>query len=135
MIDAVQRDPSAGYGPAFDAPPADDATIAVITEQLGRPARGRPAVMHRCGHGLPTVVRVDPRLELRDPCRVHRGALKPGGLLLVRAIRRGRGRHVRRDVEEPALDPLQAGREIVYAPCHEVLLRKPDRRVELVDVA
>ena len=67
MIDAVQRDPSAGYGPAFDAPPADDATIAVITEQLGRPARGRPAVMHRCGHGLPTVVRVDPRLEDGTP--------------------------------------------------------------------
>ena len=67
VIDAVQRDPSAGYGPAFDAPPADDATIAVITEQLGRPARGRPAVMHRCGHGLPTVVRVDPRLEDGTP--------------------------------------------------------------------
>ena len=67
MIDAVQRDPAAGYGPAFDASPADDATIAVITEQLGRPARGRPAVMHRCGHGLPTVVRVDPRLEDGTP--------------------------------------------------------------------
>jgi hypothetical protein len=67
VIDAVQRDPSAGYGPAFDVAPADDATVEIITAQLGRPARGRPAVMHRCGHGLPTVVRVDPRLEDGTP--------------------------------------------------------------------
>jgi len=67
VIDAVQRDPSVGYGPAFDVPPADDATVDIITAQLGRPARGRPAVMHRCGHGLPTVVRVDPRLEDGTP--------------------------------------------------------------------
>jgi uncharacterized protein len=67
VIDAVTHDPSVGYGPAFDAPPADDATVELITAQLGRPARGRPAVMHRCGHGLPTVVRVDPRLEDGTP--------------------------------------------------------------------
>jgi len=67
VIDAVQRDPDAGYGPALAAPPADDATVAVLSAQLGRPARGRPAVVHRCGHGLPTVVRVDPRLEDGTP--------------------------------------------------------------------
>jgi hypothetical protein len=67
VIDAVQRDPDASYARASATVPADDATIAVITEQLGRPARGRPAVTHRCGHGLPTVVRVDPRLEDGTP--------------------------------------------------------------------
>lgn len=67
MIDAVQRDPAASPAAALDTRAADTATIAVITEQLGRPARGRPAVMHRCGHGLPTVVRVDPRLEDGTP--------------------------------------------------------------------
>jgi hypothetical protein len=67
VIDAVQRDPDAGYPGAFAAPPADDATVAILSEQLGRPARGRPAIVHRCGHGLPTVVRVDPRLEDGTP--------------------------------------------------------------------
>jgi uncharacterized protein len=67
VIDAVQRDPDATYARASAEAPADDATIAVLSTQLGRPARGRPAVMHRCGHGLPTVVRVDPRLEDGTP--------------------------------------------------------------------
>lgn len=67
MIDAVQRDPEAGYARAAAAVPADDATVDVLSAQLGRPARGRPAVVHRCGHGLPTVVRVDPRLEDGTP--------------------------------------------------------------------
>lgn len=38
-----------------------------MTAQLGRPARGRPAVVHRCRWGLPTVVRVDPTLEDGTP--------------------------------------------------------------------
>jgi hypothetical protein len=67
VIDAVQRDPTASYDSALDAERADDATIAILSAQLGRPARGRPAVMHRCGHGLPTVARVDPRLEDGTP--------------------------------------------------------------------
>jgi hypothetical protein len=67
VIDALTRDAEASYERALAAPPADAMTIAVLTEQLGRPARGRPAVVHRCGHGLPTVVRVDPRLEDGTP--------------------------------------------------------------------
>jgi hypothetical protein len=67
VIDAVQRDPTVSYGSALAAVPADDATVAILSAQLGRPARGRPAVVHRCGHGLPTVVRVDPRLEDGTP--------------------------------------------------------------------
>jgi hypothetical protein len=67
VIDAVQRDPHASYASAAAAAPADEATVAVLTAQLGRPARGRPAVSHVCGHGLPTVVRVDPRLEDGTP--------------------------------------------------------------------
>jgi len=67
VIDAVQRDPAVSDAHALDAPLADDRTVAVISAQLGRPARGRPAVVHACGHGLPTVVRVDPRLEDGTP--------------------------------------------------------------------
>jgi uncharacterized protein len=65
--DALTRDADASYERALAAPRADAATVAVLSEQLGRPARGGPAVVHRCGHGLPTVVRVDPRLEDGTP--------------------------------------------------------------------
>jgi uncharacterized protein len=65
--DAVHRDPEASYARAAEAPTADGHDRAVITAQLGRPARGRPAVVHRCRWGLPTVVRVAPRLEDGTP--------------------------------------------------------------------
>jgi hypothetical protein len=67
MRDALRRDPGASYAAALAAPEADAGTVALIGAQLGRPARGRPAVVHRCGHGLPTVVRVRPRLEDGTP--------------------------------------------------------------------
>ncbi|MDX1510152.1 MAG: DUF501 domain-containing protein [Nitriliruptorales bacterium] len=66
-VDAVQRDPGASYERAAAAEPADDHEQAVISAQLGRPARGHPAVVHRCEFGLPTVVRVDPLLEDGTP--------------------------------------------------------------------
>jgi uncharacterized protein len=65
--DAVHRDPDASYARAAAAPPADRYGRAVVSGQLGRPARGEPAVVHRCRWGLPTVVRVDPRLEDGTP--------------------------------------------------------------------
>ncbi|MEX0868690.1 MAG: DUF501 domain-containing protein [Nitriliruptoraceae bacterium] len=65
--DAVRRDPDASYASARAAAPADAHERAVISAQLGRPARGDPAVVHRCAYGLPTVVRVAPRLEDGTP--------------------------------------------------------------------
>jgi uncharacterized protein len=65
--DAVHRDPDASYASAAAAPPADEVEQRVISAQLGRPARGAPAVVHRCRWGLPTVVRVAPRLEDGTP--------------------------------------------------------------------
>lgn len=65
--DAVRPDPAASYQRAGAAPPADLDERAVISAQLGRPARGSPAVVHRCVFGLPTVVRVAPRLEDGTP--------------------------------------------------------------------
>lgn len=67
LRDAVVRDPHASYQRAAQAPGADARERAVISAQLGRPARGRPAVVHRCGFGLPTVVRVEPRLDDGTP--------------------------------------------------------------------
>jgi uncharacterized protein len=65
--DAVRVDPAASYASAAVAQAADDHELAVISAQLGRPARGHPAVVHRCVFGLPTVVRVQPRLEDGTP--------------------------------------------------------------------
>jgi hypothetical protein len=39
----------------------------VLSAQLGRPARGDNAIVHRCVFGLPAVVRVGPRLEDGTP--------------------------------------------------------------------
>jgi uncharacterized protein len=65
--DAVRPDPEASYERAAAAPPVVEDERALISAQLGRPARGNPAVVHRCNFGLPTVVRVDPRLEDGTP--------------------------------------------------------------------
>lgn len=66
--DAVVPDPDASYARAARLPLVDDPVErATISEQIGRPARGRSAVAHRCAHGLPTVLRVDPRLEDGTP--------------------------------------------------------------------
>jgi uncharacterized protein len=67
LEDAVRVDPAASYVRAASAPRADDREVAVLSAQLGRPARGHPAVVHRCGFGLPTVARVDPRLADGTP--------------------------------------------------------------------
>jgi hypothetical protein len=65
--DAVHRDPDASYARAAAAPVVDERERAVVSAQLGRPARGLPAVVHRCRWGLSTVVRVDPHLEDGTP--------------------------------------------------------------------
>jgi uncharacterized protein len=67
LRDAVVADPDASYERAAAAPEVDAHTRAVISAQLGRPARGASAVVHTCGFGLPTVVRVAPRLEDGTP--------------------------------------------------------------------
>lgn len=67
VADAVVPDPSASYEAAANAPALDEAQEALVAEQLGRPSRGRSAIVHRCAFGLPTVLRVDPRLEDGTP--------------------------------------------------------------------
>ena len=65
--DALRRDPDASYDRALAAEPVDERGRAIVSAQIGRAARGSPAVVHRCAFGLPTVVRVDPRLEDGTP--------------------------------------------------------------------
>ncbi len=67
LRDAVRPDPGASYERALAARQVDQRGRALVSAQLGRPARGNPAVVHTCEFGLPTVVRVDPRLEDGTP--------------------------------------------------------------------
>ncbi len=67
VADPVVPDPEASYARCAQSPPTDLTERAVVSAQLGRPARGRSAVVHRCAYGLPTVVRVDPRLPDGTP--------------------------------------------------------------------
>lgn len=60
-------DPRAGADRVRAQPYADEVERAVISHQIGRPARGRSAVVHRCAWGLPTAIRVDPRLPDGTP--------------------------------------------------------------------
>lgn len=66
--DAVRRDPDASYERcATLSPVTGELEQAVVAAQLGRRSRGASAVAHRCTHGLPTAIRVDPRLEDGTP--------------------------------------------------------------------
>lgn len=66
--DAVRRDGGAGYDRARSLPlVTGELEQAVVAAQLGRPSRAESAVAHRCTHGLPTVLRVAPRLEDGTP--------------------------------------------------------------------
>lgn len=48
-----------------ETPTGDD--IAIVSEQLGRPARGVTSIAHRCPCGLPDVVETEPRLPDGTP--------------------------------------------------------------------
>ena len=66
--DAVRRDPDASYERCAELPVVTgELELAVIAAQLGRPSRATSAVAHRCAWGLPTVLRVDPRLDDGTP--------------------------------------------------------------------
>lgn len=96
--DALRADPDASYVRAAAAPAMDEPERAVVSQQLGRPARGDNAVVHRCVYGLPTVVRVAPRLPDGTPfptvfwlscplARRHVGRLEAdGGMTVVNQL-------------------------------------------------
>lgn len=66
--DAVVREDAASYERVATVPAIDDEREqAVVSALLGRPSRARSAVAQRCVHGLPTVLRVDPRLDDGTP--------------------------------------------------------------------
>lgn len=65
--DAVRPDAEASYDRAAAAPVTTERERAIVSVQLGRPARGESAVVHHCVFGLPTVIRVSPRIDGGTP--------------------------------------------------------------------
>lgn len=63
----MRRDADASYAGAAAVPVVTARERAIVSSQLGRPARGESAIVHRCQFGLPTVVRVAPHLEDGTP--------------------------------------------------------------------
>jgi hypothetical protein len=104
----------------------DDADLAAVTRQLGRPPRGVRAVAHRCPCGRPDVVETEPRLADGTPfptlfyltCPRAAGAI---GTLEASGLMR---EMTARLAEDPALADA-------YAAAHDDYLK---RRAEIADV-
>lgn len=103
-------------------PPVSDADLAVLREQLGRPARGVVGIAARCVCGNPTVVATTPRLPDGTPFPTfyyltHPAATAAMSVLEADHVMRGMNDELAEDEE------LAAG----YARAHEAFLR--DRAV------
>jgi uncharacterized protein len=98
--------------------PVSDADLAVLREQLGRPARDVVGVAARCVCGNPTVVSTSPRLSDGSPFPTFYYLTHPAATAAMSVLEAG---HVMREFtdELAADDELQAA----YARAHEAYLR------------
>ncbi|TDE93959.1 DUF501 domain-containing protein [Occultella glacieicola] len=69
--------------------PVSAEDLAVLAEQLGRPARGVVAVAARCVCARPTVVRTAPRLEDGTPFPTTYYLTSPGAVAAVSTLEAG----------------------------------------------
>ncbi len=97
--------------------PVSDADLAVMREQLGRPARGVVGIAARCVCGNPTVAATAPRLPDGTPFPTFYYLTHPGATAAMSALEAGQ---VMRDLnaELAADDDLRAA----YARAHEAYL-------------
>ncbi|MCR2818384.1 DUF501 domain-containing protein [Microbacterium sp. zg.Y1090] len=102
--------------PPFD--PADDDDLAVLREQLGRPARGVLGIAARCVCGNPTVVATAPRLPDGTPFPTFYYLTHPGATAAMSTLE---ATQVMRELS----DELAADADLAaaYARAHEAYLR------------
>ncbi|MCR2784341.1 MULTISPECIES: DUF501 domain-containing protein [unclassified Microbacterium] len=101
--------------PPFD--PADDVDLAVLREQLGRPARGVLGIAARCVCGNPTVVATAPRLPDGTPFPTFYYLTHPGATAAMSTLE---AEQVMRELsDELAADDDLAAQ---YARAHEAYL-------------
>ena len=99
-------------------PPVSDADLAVLREQLGRPARGVVGIAARCVCGNPTVAATLPRLPDGTPFPTFYYLSHPGATAAMSALEAD---HVMRELG----DSLTEDEDIAaaYTAAHEAYLR------------
>jgi len=97
--------------------PVDDADLAVLREQLGRPARGVIGIAARCVCGNPTVVATAPRLPDGTPFPTFYYLTHPAATAAMSSLE---AEHIMRELAEA----LEADSEMqdAYARAHEAYL-------------
>lgn len=98
-------------------PPATEADLAVLREQLGRPARGVVGIAARCVCGNPTVVATSPRLPDGTPFPTFYYLTHPAATVAMSVLE---AEHVMRELA----DELESDDELqtAYARAHESYL-------------
>ncbi|MFE7844411.1 DUF501 domain-containing protein [Microbacterium sp. NPDC057407] len=98
-------------------PPATEADLAVLREQLGRPARGVVGIAARCVCGNPTVVATSPRLPDGTPFPTFYYLTHPAATVAMSVLEAD---HVMRELS----DELEADEELraAYARAHDSYL-------------
>ncbi|MBD3942383.1 DUF501 domain-containing protein [Microbacterium sp. NEAU-LLC] len=98
-------------------PPVSDADLAVLREQLGRPARGVLGIAARCVCGNPTVVATSPRLPDGSPFPTFYYLTHPAATAAMSTLEAD---HVMRELSDELADEEVAA---AYLRAHEAYLR------------
>jgi hypothetical protein len=111
-------------------PPATDADLAVLQEQLGRPARGVVGIAARCVCGNPTVVATSPRLPDGTPFPTFYYLTHPAATVAMSVLE---AEHTMRELNDALVEDeeLAAG----YARAHEAYLRDRAAYGEVEEIA
>ena len=99
-------------------PPASDTDLAVLGEQLGRPARGVVGIAARCVCGNPTVAATSPRLPDGTPFPTFYYLTHPAATAAMSMLEAD---HVMRDLNDALADDDELA--AAYARAHEAYLR------------
>ena len=111
-------------------PPVSDADLAVLREQLGRPARGVVGIAARCVCGNPTVVATSPRLPDGTPFPTFYYLTHPAATAAMSVLEAD---HVMRELS----DELAADEEVAaaYRRAHEAYLHDRSAFGEVDEIA
>ncbi|MBD8024971.1 DUF501 domain-containing protein [Microbacterium gallinarum] len=99
-------------------PPATDADLAVLHEQLGRPARGVVGIAARCVCGNPTVVATSPRLPDGTPFPTFYYLTHPAATVAMSVLEAA---HSMRELNDALAEDEELAAD--YARAHEAYLR------------
>ncbi|MFC8681684.1 DUF501 domain-containing protein [Microbacterium ureisolvens] len=111
-------------------PPVSDADLAVLREQLGRPARGVVGIAARCVCGNPTVVATAPRLPDGTPFPTFYYLTHPAATAAMSVLEAD---HIMRELShELAADDEVAA---AYGRAHEAYLRDRAQYGEVDEIA